>query len=253
MSAPATQPRRSARLAAKADAEAAAKAAADDAVVAAMYAAAEAADAAEAVAPVLAAPIRKAAAKAAAKAKARSMTREEHYEHLVATDPKWAAIDAKRKAGKALRDAYQAGAWATAPTPQLLAMHEVVQGVAALKARLEAATTVEEFQACAALADRELYNKASVFEWADPMGMMFLTDTRRYSSEALIWLTWDKECPAKAAAYAYALAHEDDEDYTGVPAYKLNPQYTYNLCSESIKDAREWAVKCVGHFARSMF
>jgi hypothetical protein len=182
-------------------------------------------------------PVRKAAK---ATAKTRAMTREEH---LVATDPKWAA-------DKALREGYQAGSWATAPTPRLLAMHEVVEGVAALKAKIKAAKTVEEFEACAAIADRELYEKAEAFEWADPMAMFFLTDTRSHATEAVAWLKWAAANPAQAMAFVRALQREKAGDYSGESSYKLSPA---NLCSSSPIEAKKWAIGALTSFEKSMF
>jgi hypothetical protein len=223
MSAP-IQPRRSTRLASAALAKA----------EAAAFVAAE---------PVVAAPARPSR-------KIKAITREEQYEHLVATDPQWAAYDVKRNAGKALRDAYKAGAWATAPTPQLLAMHEVVEGVAALKAKIAAAKTIEDFQACAEIADRELYEKAESFEWRDSMAMFFLTDCRSYVNEAVAWLKWAAANPAQAMAFVSAVRREKAGDYSGPPSYKLGPSH---LCSSSPIEAKKWAINALTYFEEGMF
>jgi hypothetical protein len=161
-----------------------------------------------------------------------------------------AAYEVKRKAEKALRDAYQAG---DRSTPQLLAMHEVVEGVAALKARLEAATTAEEFQACADLANVELYEKASAFEWADPVGMFFMTDCRNYAQEAVEWFKWVNDSRKEAMAFWRALHCEKAGAYSGPSSYSLRPKHLSSLISESHMDAKKKAIRMLTAFQTGMF
>jgi hypothetical protein len=204
----------------------------------ARLAAGEAAKAAKAAEPV---PVKA--------AKKKSMTREERYEHLVATDPMWTAYDAKRTSDKDLREAYKAGAWAT---PQLLAIDEVVKGVAALKARIAAAKTVEEFDACAAIADKELYEKADAFEWRDPMAMFFLTDCRTYLWEASRWIKWAEANRAQAVDFIRAVKREKAGDYSGESSYKLSPTHL-NLMTESPVAAKKNAIRVLTYFEGGMF
>ena len=145
------------------------------------------------------------------------MTPEERYAHLVATDPYWALQDARRKAEEAIRTAYKAG---DRSTPQLLAIQEVVEGVDDLKTRINEAVSLEEWQVCYDLADTGLYEKAKVVEWRDPLNLMFLTDTRRWCDEAMDW---------------------------------LKDSSTKGNCSESVEQAKEWALGALGYFEKGMF
>lgn len=179
------------------------------------------------------------------------MTPQEHYAYLVATDPEWAAAaavaEARRKAASELRIAYVAG---DRSTPQLLAMQEVVEGVADLKAKIAAAATVEEFQACYDLADEGLYRKADKFEWRDSMNAMFLTDTRTWCEEAIAWLQWTLGNPAAAAAHAAAVAAEEAGDYSGPSSYDLGLPH---LSTGSLEEARAWALRAITSFETGMF
>lgn len=228
MSAPAA-PRRSARLAAKAAAAAAPPTPAP----------AAAGGGGAAAAPK----------KSAKKPAAVRMTPQERYAYLVATDPAWAALAARRQAGRELRAAYLAG---DRSTPDLLAIQEVVDGVADLKAKITAAATVEEFQACYDMADEGLYRKAEALDnvWVDEVGMIFLTDTRTWCKEAIAWIQWALGDPWAAAAYAAALAREEAGDYDGPSSYYLG---LATMSSESLEEARRWALRALKYFEEGMF
>jgi hypothetical protein len=192
-----------------------------------------------------------AAAAAAEKARepARIAAREARYAHLVATDPDWAAWDAKRKHGALIREAYKAG---DRSTPELQAMQEVLDGMTALKARLTAATTVADFEACREVL-QPLDSKADDIEWSDPINGDFTYETERYIREAISWLTWMKENPAGAAAHAYAVEHEydSDSDYRGPSPYELRPNT--DMLSESLEEARKRALDYLDYFLKTCF
>jgi hypothetical protein len=126
----------------------------------------------------------------------------------------YAAAVARRAAWKEIRAAYKTG---DRSTPDLLAIQAVMDEAADLKARLTAATTIAEFQACADIADVSLYEKADAIEWRDDMAGFFITDTRNWTTEAIKWLQG------------------------------ADP---VSLCTEDLEEARKWALDALAAFVK---
>jgi hypothetical protein len=176
--------------------------------------------------------------------KPADMTPEERHAHQMATNPAYAAAVHRRAAWREIRAAYRAG---DRSTPDLLAIQAVMDEADDLKARLTAATTVAEFQACVEIADVSLWTKAYALEWRDEMAGFFITDTRNWTMEAVKWLQWAADTD-RVRAYEAALAHEEDIDYVGkYDAYKMLPQ---GLCTSNLEEARKWALDALAAFVK---
>jgi hypothetical protein len=169
------------------------------------------------------------------------MTPEEKHAHQMATNPAYAAAVQRRAAWREIRAAYRAG---DRSTPDLLAIQAVMDEADDLKARLTAATTVAEFQACVEIADVSLWTKADALEWRDEMAGFFITDTRNWTMEAVKWLQWAAENPALAP---HAGEWRDRPDGRGV--YKVGPPG--EICTENLEEARKWALGALNSFVTS--
>jgi hypothetical protein len=168
---------------------------------------------------------------------------QETYKRLVATDPRWAAYDAKLEADKALREKFKASPHEV-PTIQ-----EVIERVADLKTRIAAASTAAAFKECAATADA-IDEKADRIGWADENATMFLADTRMWCNDAADWLDWMDTCPSEAAALSTAIAREAAGDYSSVFSDDLIPKH---LTTSSLQDAHANALNALASFEKSMF
>lgn len=108
-------------------------------------------------------------------------------------------------------------------TPQLQTIQVVVEGVNDLKARIIAAKTIEDFQTCYNIADKTLYDHIVLIEWIDPFAPMFMTDTRNWCNDAINWIKWT-----------------------------ANPVDQPDFRTESLEEAREWALGALSSFEMSM-
>jgi hypothetical protein len=144
--------------------------------------------------------------------KPADMTPEEKHAHQMATNPAYAAAVQRRAAWCEIRAAYKTG---DRSTSDLQSIQTVMDEAADLKARLTAATTIAEFQACVEIADVSLYEKADALEWRDSMASMFITDTRNWTTEAIKW---------------------------------LQGADSVTLCTEDMEEARKWALDALDAF-----
>lgn len=163
-------------------------------------------------------------------------TPEEKHARLMATEPAYAAAVQRRAAWRGIREAYKAG---DRSTPELQAIHAVMTEADDLKARLTAASTIAEFQACADIADVSLYEKADALEWRDDMAGFFLTDTRNWTTEAIKWLQWMEANPALAPHVG------ELRDGPRGSVYRVGAR---ELSTENLEEARQWALDALAAF-----